>query len=66
MLTQDSLNWLKSENFHDDTPAKKPKFVKMYGKNNKGIWYKIVNNTKDGTEIVVPATQNEISIWKLK
>jgi hypothetical protein len=66
MVTQESIDWLKADNVHDTRNTNKPKFVKMYETSRNGTWYKVSHNLKDGTEILVPATKDEISLWKLK
>lgn len=77
MLDQNSIDWLK-RNIHDinidnDKISKvsenkniPPKFVKMYSRSKTGIWYKITKSLQNGTELLVPATQDEIKKWNLK
>ena len=73
MLDQDSIDWLKT-NIHDtkdkisivSETKNKPKFIKMYSHSKTGIWYRISANLRDGTELVVPATPDEIKKWNLK
>lgn len=74
MLDQNSIDWLK-KNIHDTngkTTSKVsenkniPKFVKMYSRSKTGTWYKITKSLQNGTELLVPATQNEIKMWNLK
>lgn len=70
MISQDSMEWL-TNNVHDNSTlnssAKKPKFIKMYGKNkSKMVWYKVIKSNQDGSEILTPATPAEIKFWNLK
>ena len=69
MISQDSIDWLTKGVHNDSTlspPIKKPKFIKMYGKNRSDIWYKSIGNNQDGSEILVPAKPEEIKFWNLK
>lgn len=53
--------------FDSKTVSNIPKFIKIYGKNNRnGKWYKIIRTKQDGTDVMVPASSDEIKIWKLK
>ena len=70
MISQNSMEWL-TNNVHDNSTLnssiKKPKFIKMYGKNkSKMVWYKVIKSNQDGSEILTPATPAEIKFWNLK
>ena len=70
MISQDSMEWL-TNNVHVNSTLnssiKKPKFIKMYGKNkSKMVWYKVIKSNQDGSEILTPATPAEIKFWNLK
>ena len=70
MISQNSMEWL-TNNVHVNSTLnssiKKPKFIKMYGKNkSKMVWYKVIKSNQDGSEILTPATPAEIKFWNLK
>ena len=70
MISKDSMEWL-TNNVHVNSTlnssTKKPKFIKMYGKNkSKMVWYKVIKSNQDGSEILTPATPAEIKFWNLK
>ena len=48
------------------TVYEKPKFVKIYGINRSPKWYKVLNRTNTREDIMVPATKEDILLWKLK
>lgn len=48
------------------TVYEKPKFVKIYGINRSSKWYKVLNRNNMREDIMVPATKEDILLWKLK
>lgn len=61
----DNSNY-KNDNNLIKTVYEKPKFVKIYGANRSPKWYKVLNRTNTREDIMVPATKEDISLWKLK